>query len=354
MCGLNLGNLAFANMGHQLFEGDKIPFEGNSTPEEIRKNADVVVFAVANWLNATNDLGWLADRVEAIDRPVILMGIGAQNGLGAPELVLPEGTKRFLQACASRTPNILVRGPYTASICNSVGVSNVIPLGCPSLLTERKPDLGRFVASRWQHAAERLAFHALEIQPWLASTEQHLLKLARENEGSAIVVQHQHEMIDLVMSEGRNLRDDDTARLRWICKFLDPTTPIEETWNWLRQHLFFFDSVDAWRRFLRNYSGSINTRIHGTLLSLSAGIPSVCLHHDSRTKELAETMHIPTLLQSRVTEERMTARDIMEAAPIDAEAFDGNRKKTAQVYLETLSAIGLQPSQHLMALASGN
>jgi hypothetical protein len=167
------------------------------------------------------------------------------------------------------------------------------------------------------------------------------------------VIQHQHELLDLAAHDGRNLTDEEKKRLLWFCKFLSPNDAPEDTASWLRQHMYFFDSVDAWRRFLRNYSGSINTRIHGTLMTLSAGLPAVCLYHDSRTKELAETMLVPSLLHTAINESKMTARDIFDATPINGAAFDDNRRRTAQIYRRALAGVGLAPSRHLALLAEG-
>ena len=39
---------------------------------------DVVVLAAANWINSYDDFGWLANRLERIKLPVLLVGVGAQ------------------------------------------------------------------------------------------------------------------------------------------------------------------------------------------------------------------------------------------------------------------------------------
>jgi hypothetical protein len=53
--------------------------------------------------------------------------------------------------------------------------------------------------------------------------------------------------------------------------------------------------VHQWINDLQAYDLSIGTRIHGCIAAVLAGIPSVMLCHDSRTRELAQWFDLPRL-----------------------------------------------------------
>ena len=62
-----------------------------------------------------------------------------------------------------------------------------------------------------------------------------------------------------------------------------------------QNNFHFFTNVNEWIKEMSEMDFVIGTRIHGTIIGLLAGTPSMCLAIDSRTKELCEIMHIPYL-----------------------------------------------------------
>lgn len=55
----------------------------------------------------------------------------------------------------------------------------------------------------------------------------------------------------------------------------------------------FFTDFNSWIKFCQKFDFSLGTRLHGTVASILAGVPSLLLAHDSRTVELAEFHGIP-------------------------------------------------------------
>jgi polysaccharide pyruvyl transferase WcaK-like protein len=61
-----------------------------------------------------------------------------------------------------------------------------------------------------------------------------------------------------------------------------------------RKNFIFSNNVFNTMNFLKNKTDFMfGTRIHGTILGLCAGLPSMCIAFDSRTLELCEQMNIP-------------------------------------------------------------
>lgn len=56
----------------------------------------------------------------------------------------------------------------------------------------------------------------------------------------------------------------------------------------------------------------IGSRIHGTILGLMAGLPSMCLVIDARTYELSKSMSIPYINCMEVPIEFYTKKELLE------------------------------------------
>lgn len=93
---------------------------------------DCVVIFAANWLQPRTDLSNLADALERVNLPVVVLGLGAQSGgkdLKPPEL--SKGTQRFLSIVAECSSLISVPAKFTAETLAAYGVHNVAVTRCP-------------------------------------------------------------------------------------------------------------------------------------------------------------------------------------------------------------------------------
>src|SRR3546814_17828261 len=72
--------------------------------------------------------------------PILAFGSGAQAPTyGAVEM--SDRTRRFLHVIADRSTKIGVRGDFTDAVPAGIGIANVEPLGCPSLMRPNRPSL---------------------------------------------------------------------------------------------------------------------------------------------------------------------------------------------------------------------
>ena len=88
------------------------------------------------------------------------------------------------------------------------------------------------------------------------------------------------------------------------------------------------------------------TRIHGVVLGLQAGVRGVCIAHDSRTRELCETLGVPFLPASEVPA-GVTLERLRDAARVDGPSFDRNRAALRRTYVDFLTSNGLQVAADL-------
>ena len=63
----------------------------------------------------------------------------------------------------------------------------------------------------------------------------------------------------------------------------------------VRDKAVCFSGVDEWMFAARTFQLCFGMRMHGTMVGLQAGVPSVMIAHDRRTIELAKTMAIPRM-----------------------------------------------------------
>ena len=71
----------------------------------------------------------------------------------------------------------------------------------------------------------------------------------------------------------------------------------EELNVFMKEHAHMFFSLEEWKDYLRsnNFSFSFGMRFHGNMVAHLCGIPSLWIVHDSRTRELIETLKLPSI-----------------------------------------------------------
>jgi hypothetical protein len=347
--GHNVGNMAFWYAAHLLIDAECHLVGRNTRAKDVPDDVRAFVIPAANFLNKGADLTPLADLVRDLDRPCLVLGLGAQAEVADQPPELQPGTVNFLQEVARRTPSIGIRGGFTQKLCGTHGVANTTVLGCPSILINPARDLGQRLRRKIDALTDDgpLAVHAACIKSVVQGVERELVRMAQLNPGSAYVVQRPVELIKATY--GEKLSDPETVLLRRCAQFLGFGTRTDRLVAFLRSTLLVPDSIDGWVHGLRRFNAGVNTRIHGTLMCTAAEIPGVCIWHDTRTQELTQEMRLPHLSVRAFTDNRYSVRDLFAAASFDAEAFDARRMELARMNAEVIAQAGLAPSRHLRA-----
>ena len=340
--GHNIGNFAFWNAARKLLDAEYrcIPFGAKAVKKD---DVDLILIPAANFLNDTAELGWLADLIVDLDKPVIVMGIGAQSEHENEVPVLKDGTVRFLKEAAKRTPFLGLRGPFSAEVCAAHGVDNVRVLGCPSLFTSPDRELAHKAAAKWHSDIDKVAVHASSIKSHVRSAERFLFTLLQTVPGSSYIVQRPAELMKLI--RGLETDEKDEVYLERVRTFLAPDLSRVRFAQILRQTGMIPYSVDSWRFALQSHSHSLGTRIHGAMMSLAAALPTICITHDTRTRELCETMGVPNLPASKIGR-TSSVKEIFAEVTIDPEKFEENRSEKAQSYSELFTDLGFSPSTY--------
>ncbi|MCK5917022.1 MAG: polysaccharide pyruvyl transferase family protein [Cocleimonas sp.] len=364
--GSNIGNFAFWNAAQLLFDEEVVLFPYGSKSDNYIGKLDFIVIPAANWLSVGQDFTWLATFIEEVDVPCLIFGLGAQSESLKSFPKLENGTLELLKALSKRTPYLAVRGDYTKNLCKSLGINNVEALGCPSILTSSNQKLGEVVASKWVRSADKIAVHGLNLKPNIQFVEQYLFNLMTDIKGSSYIIQEPRSFIRLMTQEG--LIEEDNKSLQKAYEYLvlknSLKTAVEGIRNYLlgsdnsnasyevfirnlREYSYVPFSLNSWSNYLSYHSHAVGTRIHGSIISLTAEIPSICIPHDTRTTELCNIMKIPTLSIMGKNIMPDSVESLFSEVAFCGEEFDENRRYLAAKNADMIQQAGLKVSSHL-------
>jgi hypothetical protein len=270
---------------------------------------DYVFLRGSNYINSSMKWQQASQIIGKLKIPVIAFGIGAQAPAHGT-LALSDESQQVLRAIADRCETVGVRGTYTADVLWRIGIKNVRIIGCPTMFRHRDPDLRidlppfesvRKVAFTLRR--EVSATYAQDIPHYLSIQREAILSLARRFELS-VAAQGEIEEKKVVLGtpEQREQAIGALGAAGWLRGEDDPLTAI------YRSALFYSDVVRDYDHYVRRQDLVLGYRLHGNLIALAAGIPSIYFTYDSRTAEFVETLRIP-------------AFDVFAGRPFELEAY---------------------------------
>lgn len=297
--GTNAGNMLFYTAAWRTLLTDDVELvaDGYSverkspreTAARINSGYDRFVIPLANAFRRSflPQLDLLTEVVRLLDVPVSVLGVGAQFSLTARIETAPaelrESVHSFVAAVLDRSPSIGVRGEFTHGFLRDLGFreEQIEVIGCPSLYgfgDVSSPTLRGEVT-----ADSRLA---VTYSPYLRDIETFVQRVTTEYRNSYVVPQTVEALALMLWGE-------DT---RYASKRELPENAEHALYR--ADRMRFFVDATTWIDTLSDRDLVVGTRIHGTIAGVLAGVPSILVAHDSRTRELAEFHSIPFLSRS--------------------------------------------------------
>ena len=352
LVGHNCGNLVHTHAIHAHLGGNIRSVDWSAPVEFINHAGTLAVLPAANQLGANFDLSTQLEQFKQIVVPIVTIGLGAQSDLELSIPSIPKSTVNWIRCLAdhapSDSPSIGIRGSFTMAVLDHLGLAaHATMIGCPSLFINPTPVLGKEVAQRLR-PPERIAVIAGH-QSWyhLRRIEASLAQLVTETNGSYIG-QAPAEIMMLTKGLAESM---DNASLQHCRNHINPNLEIPDFINWsIRYGNLFFD-VQNWIEHYKRFDFIIGTRFHGVILGIQAGVPSLCIVHDSRTLELCKTLKIPYILATDVLE-GVNRDDLVSLFDFNPDEFDRNRRSLCRRYVQFLWSNGLVPAQHLEYIAN--
>jgi len=263
--------------------------------ERYNTEFDFAFLRGSNYLHSEMDWENAPAILSRLRIPVIAFGIGAQAPSKGP-LLLSDATKRVLALIAERSGSLGVRGGYTADVLWSLGIKNVRIVGCPTLFRNNDPtlriDLPPIESVRdiaYTLRREVGESYAQNLQRYLDLQRETILDLAARFDLDILAQGEIEEKAILWGDEPQRTGAIETLRKEgWLRGEGDPLERLYAS------RLFYSDSVAEFEAKLRRKDLVLGYRLHGNLMGLANGVPSIYFTYDSRTTEFAETMQIPS------------------------------------------------------------
>jgi hypothetical protein len=334
----NSGNLIFSDAAHKILQTPHTEVVSNGIRTDvtaagrINEEYDAFVIPLANAFRPSFEpqLKRLTRLISRLKIPVVVLGIGAQTGLGYnPARLKPiePSVREFVSAVLERSASIGVRGEFTEKYLRDMGYRDVEVIGCPSLFM-----YGKELAVQKRESE-------LTADSWVAINGSHS---AVQKQGLNRIIRRAHERYPNLRFIGQNISD--ARQLHWR-DLSDPNSRVTAMPTHPDHPMYREDKVRVyidpvtWIDDLREFDYSFGSRIHGNIAALLAGTPATVLCGDSRTLELCRYFEIPHRRIDKLPEDVDPARLYEEA---DFSALTGHHHERFERFTAFLDKNGLE------------
>lgn len=285
--GGNTGNMVFANALMNQLDVKKRDFHHISKFQDEVNDVACVIPSANFIIRGGPGLERVCyDFVKNNNFSTTLAGLGAQSDprCDTPkklvEAILPEKIK-FFQAAAEQTVSLGIRGEFTAECLELMGIKNYRIIGCPSFYQHpngvfpklKKPTADKTVmtvTTTNEHETKLVEFGYKNNSDWVIQMPTELPYI-ETGEIEYTPFQKGHHFPGLVFDDA--------------------------LFEYMRNHRKMFFNINEWNDYLTNggFTFAFGSRFHGNMNALNHGIPTLWITHDSRTTELAKTLHLPRI-----------------------------------------------------------
>ena len=257
--------------------------------DEINEAYDCVVLSEANLLkeNLKDSILFLAKEFRRCRIPVYVISVGAQadsyDRIDDLCRSIRSETEAFLHSVYETGGEIACRGYFTKEVLDRICRNTAEVVGCPSLFQN-----GRDLRITEKKVSRR------ELKPVISGHFRSRDRMLRRYKEAVYI--DQDTWFDYFYDRTTYDGCDDSTMIRRIIS----TKGLFSSDLFFDGRLKLFWDIPQWYRYLKekDFNFSIGSRIHGTIMSLLAGIPSTLCAVDSRTREMGEYYNIPTVFPS--------------------------------------------------------
>jgi hypothetical protein len=339
--GQNTGNLLFQYAVVNSISEDKIII-GQDIPWDIKavkETCRVIVIPSANFVRENFDFSGFVDFLEKTELPLVFLGLGAQaKDYDQTEFDFHPSIIKLLQLVKERCKVAGLRGEFTQRLLAKFDVKNTEIIGCPTNFINKDPDFVSKLESKWKKPV--FSFIATGDEPW----PKDLLKRDAErqmidwvNKGHGLFLQQSVEPFIKYARQNNPYQDADVpphheSSLR---KTLAPDMTDEQFRGFIATKLRLYYSIDQWMEDSARVDFSIGLRLHGNMAAWQASTPAIWVYHDSRTRELAETMALPHMSHVEFLE-TSSIEEMKYRVKFDFDNYQTVRNKLKSVYINIL------------------
>lgn len=308
----NSGNMIHGDVPFQLFDDVYLAINrdwpgykpGDRFKDFVNEQCTHVIITCANMFRA-NDFGEnirkryvkLVEMLGGYNKPVILFGLGVQaKEQDITKVKFPPEAIDAMKAIASKATAVSVRGAFTLEVLKKFGgVENAYLTGCPSFFSHPSAfkELKLNLDSLSHSSQPRIAFSGTHHS---TIAEQTMLKNTVNGNGFFI---EPHDRANYQYYSDI-LNNPELAEVpkhfRELLAGPKPDLSREEFSHFMSTKLRLFRDIKPWNEFNNEFIDfTFGTRFHVNMASMLCGKPAMWITHDSRTTELAESLHLPSL-----------------------------------------------------------
>lgn len=318
----------------------------------LHREASLVLVSCANWLGMRpeDEAANLhrATVIEKFDCPVVAFGLGIQAPHDTTSVCLGPNTLRLAQCLSSKYHSLSVRDDVTHLTLRDHGIDNSVVTGCPSnFITANlgqalyQDHVSRFSLVSWIDA--QCAFNEVAgSHPDAGKILFNMLSILERGGGKYFL--QTPALMSMLLD-----RVDELPHIYKNCSPYDPVI----TSKILHDKSLFYLSVDEWLGSCLRFSFFLGMRIHGAMVSLQAGVPSLLIAHDLRTAGLAKTMSIPAIDTTLAIEAFASGPSLILDMFMDKlPPYLAARRRLATTMVEYLREGDLPVREHLLSIAN--
>ncbi|KQT82827.1 polysaccharide pyruvyl transferase family protein [Aurantimonas sp. Leaf443] len=260
----------------------------------IKAHCDFILLRGSNYIHEEMNWGHFIDWLEALDMPVLCIGVGAQAEQERA-ITLPTENRRVWQAIADRSPSIGVRGAFSAETLHRNGIHNLEIVGCPSVFRA----LDRSMTLRHAPGGPRRVTFSLRRE--VGST--YAVDPAKFQATQKRIIAKLSLVSDLYLScHGepeekafffRAPKHMDGARAKLVAEgWFDEITGrlLQDLYE---SRLYYVGAPGDYDVYAPQFDAALGYRVHAVLPAVAVGVPGVLFSYDTRSRELAETFDLP-------------------------------------------------------------
>jgi hypothetical protein len=248
---------------------------------------DALVLGLAYEINPSSRYDRLADLLEQVRIPIIALDLSVADDTLSPADVDPS-VMRLVRVLSERSALFGVRAFSTQRWLERNGMSGGVPVGCPSMYLYPDAILDMVPP------AIRLDRARLATGGYIFQKPERARGLAQLFAGTHTTYVLQDEIFSLTDRQLGGLRYID-ARREFVVDDLNDLAEREYGGRFPFARYFFFDDMNAWRQCLAWHDAYVGDRFHGSVVAMQAGLPTVVICRDVRSRELASYYDLPAV-----------------------------------------------------------
>jgi hypothetical protein len=282
----------------------------------LKESCDFVILRGSNYIHEQMDWGHFGDWIEALNMPVLCIGVGAQAESDR-KIQLPVPNRRIWKAIAERTAEIGVRGAFSAETLHYNGIHNVKIVGCPSVFRGLDREM------KLRHPAEgpkRVTFsvrrevdsmYSADPAEFVATQKRIIAKLALVSD--IYLSCHGEPEEKAFFYKAPKHLELAAAKLSAAGWFDEITGAMLK--RLYESRLYYVASPGDYDFYVKEFDAAIGYRVHAVLPAVAQGVPGALFAYDSRSRELAETFDLPIFSPNEF--EKLTLADALAPSRFD-------------------------------------